>query len=164
MASTASPKEHLYDLLKDFSTAMLVTSTADGTLHSRPMHVAELNKDADTHFVTSLDSPKIKEIENRPDVLVTFQSSSEYAVIKGTAKIVRDRALIDKLWSEAWKVWFPNGKDDPTICLIRVDATDAEYWDNSGAEGLQYVFESLKALVKKTKPQVDDKVSAKVNL
>ncbi len=155
---------HLYELLKDFDTAILVTTQPDGTLHGRPMAVAELKSDADTYFVTGLDSPKIAEIEARPDVLVTFQSSSRYAVVKGSAHVVRDRALIDRMWSETWRVWFPGGKDDPSLCLVRVDARKAEYWDNSGAQGLKFLFNGLKAVVQGTKPQSDGKQNAKVAL
>ena len=60
---------------------MLVKMRADGAFHRRPMAVAELKKDTGNYFVTSLDSPKNAEIEARPDVMVTFQSSSQYAVV-----------------------------------------------------------------------------------
>lgn len=53
-------REHLYDLLKDFDTAMLVTKSADGHMHARPMAVAELRADADAYFVTGIDSPKAR--------------------------------------------------------------------------------------------------------
>ena len=85
MPSQEMPQDHPYDVLKDFNTAMLVTMLADGAFHGRPMAVAELKKDTGNYFVTSLDSPKIAEIEARPDVMVTFQNSSQYAVVKGTA-------------------------------------------------------------------------------
>ena len=67
--------EHLYDLLKDFDTAMLVTRAADGHLHARPMAVAELRADADAYFVTNIDSPKVAEVYADADVLLTFQSA-----------------------------------------------------------------------------------------
>ena len=157
-------QRHLYDLIKDFRTAMLVThSTADG-MHGRPMAVAQLKPDADAYFATSIDSPKVAEIEADPRVLVLFQSSAQFATIAGKATIVRDRALIEKLWLKEWSVWFPGGKNDPSLCLLKVDATAGEYWDNSGMQGLKYVFEGLKAMIKREKPKVDEKVHAKVDL
>ena len=71
--------EHLYQLLEGFDTAMLVTRGADGHLHARPMAVAELQADADAYFVTSIDSPKVAEIYADADVLLTFQSATQYA-------------------------------------------------------------------------------------
>src|SRR5690349_16114728 len=79
MTSKQTEKEHLYDLLKGFDTAMLVTYPAGGLAHARPMAVAELRPDADTYFVTSIDSLKVEEIEANPSVTLTFQSTSKFA-------------------------------------------------------------------------------------
>ena len=162
MADT-NTQEHLYELVKDIKTAMLITR-AGGTLHARPMSVADLRADADAYFATSLDSPKVAEIEADPFAMIALQDGSKYAVITGHARIVRDRALIERLWSDAWKVWFPQGKDDPSLCLIKLEAQEGEYWDNSGARGLRYLFEGVKAVVKGTTPDTDASQHAKVGL
>ena len=162
--SANTRREHLYDLLKDFDTAMLVTRSDDGHMHGRPMAVAELRPDADAYFVTSIDSPKIAEVAASPSVTLTFQSSSQFASLSGRAGVVQDRALIDRLWKEAWKVWFPKGKTDPTITLLKFSAEDGEYWDNAGAQGLKYAFEAAKAYVKGEQPKSDQKQHAKVEL
>lgn len=165
MTSATSTQKHLYDLLKDFDTAMLVTRSADGHMHSRPMAIAELRPDSDAYFVTSIDSPKVAEVQANPGVTLTFQSSNQYASLSGEATIVRDRALIDRLYKEAWKIWFPKGKTDPSISLLKFTAQHGEYWDNAGAEGLKYVFEAAKAYVKGERPKENDqKQHAKVTL
>src|SRR4029079_1600349 len=99
-----------------------------------------------------------------PAVSVTFQSRAQFASVHGNAYIVRDRALIEKLWSEAWRIWFPGGKDDPSLCLIRVEAREGEYWDNAGTQGVKYVLETVKAYAKGETPNVDAKQNAKVGL
>ncbi|WP_045836254.1 pyridoxamine 5'-phosphate oxidase family protein [Hyphomicrobium sp. 99] len=157
-------KKHLYDLLTGFSTAMLASRTPDNSLHARPMAVAELKPDADAYFVTDGRSPKVAEIEAHPEVLVTFQSSSEFATLYGTASVVRDGAVVERVWNEAWRVWFPGGKDDPNLVLIHVLPKSAEYWDNSSAEGIKYLFEGLKAYLKGERPHPDDTINAKVTL
>jgi general stress protein 26 len=162
--ATVNTEAHLYDMLKDFSTAMLVTTDPDGHLHARPMSIAELEPDAELYFAAQRGSPKVKAISANSTALVTFQSSSEYASLTGTASIVNDRALIARLWSETWKVWFPAGKDDPNLILIRFDPNSAEYWDNSGAEGIKYLFEGLKAYLQGRQPEVEPGVNAKVSL
>lgn len=153
--SEAPPQKHLYELLSGFSTAMLVSNDQAGRMHARPMAIADLRADADAYFATSIKSPKIAEIQNFPEVLLSFQSASQFASVVGTASLVKDRSLIDKLWSEEWRVWFPGGKDDPDLVLIKVDAREGEFWDNSGANGLSYVFEGLKAVIKGEKLQND---------
>lgn len=161
--SETTPQKHLYELLKEFSNAMLVSHDQDGHLRARPMAIADLRPDADAYFATSIDTPKVEEVRNAPDVLVTFQSATQFASVRGKATIVRDRQLIDRLWSEEWRVWFPEGKDAPDLCLIKVDAIDGEYWDNSGQHGLSYVFEGLKAVLKGEK-LADDKGGAHAKL
>jgi general stress protein 26 len=156
-------QRHLYELIADFRTAMLVSRAGD-TMHVRPMAVADLRRDADAYFATSIDSPKIAEMQADAQVLVTFQSNSQFASIAGTATVVRDRALIDRLWSDAWRVWFPAGKDDPLLCLIKVDATEGEYWDTRGARGLRYLFNGVSAVLQGTTPATDQRQHAKVSL
>ena len=157
-------REHLFKLLSKFDNAMLVTKASSGELHVRPMAVAHLSPGADAFFVTSLQSPKIAEIEAKPDVLVTFQGGGSYAAVSGTARVVRDRVLIDRYWSSAWKAWFPNGKDDPDICVIAVLANSAEYWDAAGLQAVKYVFEAAKGLVTGQTPKIDRDQHAKVKL
>ena len=41
----------------------------------------------------------------------------------------RDPAKVQSLWSEALRVWFPKGPEDPDITLIKVEVDTAEYWD-----------------------------------
>ncbi|HUQ52203.1 MAG TPA: pyridoxamine 5'-phosphate oxidase family protein [Gammaproteobacteria bacterium] len=156
--------EHLCDLLKGFDTAMLVTRARDGYLHARPMAVAELRADADAYFVTSIDSPKIAEIDADADVLLTFQSERQYAAVYGRVNVVQDRQLIERLWKEEWKVWFPQGKSDPSIALLRFDAERGEFWDNAGTRGVEYAFEAAKAYVRGEKPHVDSDQHGRVRL
>lgn len=163
--SEQNPQKHLYDLLKDFSNAMLVSNDQSGRMHARPMAIADLKPDADAYFATSIQSPKAGEIQNFPEVLISFQSATQFASISGTATLVKDRELIDRLWSEEWRAWFPGGKDDPDLVLIRVDAREGEFWDNSGLNGLSYAFEGLKAILKGEKLQNDEGGShAKIRL
>jgi len=160
----AAKQERLTDLIKDFDNAMLVTTAPNGRTHARPMHVAEIREDGDIFFATSTDSPKIAEIAANPDVVVTFQDSNQFAAVAGRAEVVRDRNLIDHLWSEAWKVWFPEGKDDPTLCLIRVDGREGEYWDNAGVQGIKHAFQQAKAYLQGGTPVKGEKQNAKVRM
>lgn len=159
---TVEAKDHLYDLLSGFSTAMLVSHGGASGLHARPMAVAELKAGAETYFATDRRSPKIAEIARDPNVLVTFQGRSEYASLAGTARVIEDRAVIERLWSEAWRVWFPGGKTDPNLVLLKVEPTSGEYWDNSGLEGLKYLFEGVKAVLQGERPRTDATQHAKV--
>jgi general stress protein 26 len=157
-------RKQLHELLESFSAAMLVTYSPERTLHARPMAIAELQPDADAYFVTSIDTPKATEIMQDGDVLLTFQDDSRYAALYGRMTLLEDRALIERLWKEPWKVWFPRGKSDPSLRLLKFDAVSGEFWDNSGLRGLKYAFEATKAYVKGETPKDDEKLHGRVRL
>ena len=138
-------KEHFFEILEGFDTAMLVTLGEVDRMHGRPMSVAGREDDGTLWFMTSIESPKVAEIVADRHALVAMQSSNRFIVIEGLAEIVRDRAKIEELWSEAQRIWF-EGKDDPDIALVRFSPTEAEYWDNAGVQGIRFAFEALKAL------------------
>jgi general stress protein 26 len=52
-----------------------------------------------------------------------------FACLSGSVAIDNDRAMIDKLWSKQTEAWFPGGKDDPNLALLRFDIADAELWE-----------------------------------
>jgi len=148
MISETDTHERLIDVLEDFDDAMLVTRALDGALRSRPMHVAKFEEDGTLYFATSDDSAKADEIEREPAVNVVFQDDRTYLSLSGTARLVDDRALVESLYKPAWKVWFPEGKDDPNLRILEVDAQRGEYWDVTGAGWVRYVYEAGKALVR----------------
>lgn len=141
-------REHLIDVLADFDTGMLVTRAGNGDLRSRPMHLARADEDGTLYFPTDAESVKADEIGGHPEVNVAFQGEREYLSLSGRATLVNDRALIDELYSPAWKVWFPEGKDDPGLRILKVAARRGEYWDVSGTGRVRYMWEAGKALVR----------------
>lgn len=157
-------RAHLVSVLEGFETAMLVTKSRTGDLSARPMALAEVREDGTIYFSTNITSPKVEEIVVDPQVLVTMQGKTKFAQLSGVAAIVKDRALVDRLWKEDWKVWFPKGKDDPSLCLIAVDPERGEYWDNSGAKGLAYLYRAAKAYLQGTRPEASRDQAAKVQL
>ena len=148
-------REKLMGILKSFRNAMLVTQAQDKTLHSRPMALLQVEDSGDCWFISGIASGKIEEIEQNPLVNVSLQDDRKFLALSGRATISRDRQKLDELWSETLKVWFPKGKEDPNIALIRVTPSEGEYWDNDGLEGIKYVIESVKAYVTGTTPELD---------
>ncbi len=161
--NTNDGRNHLYDVVNDFDVAMLVTQTADA-VHARPMAIAHLNDGMTAYLVTDINSLKIDEISVNPQATLTFQSTKKFASVRGELTVLRDQQLIEKMWEEAWKVWFPGGKSDPNIALLKFTAHEGEYWDNAGMQGLKYVFDAAKAYVAGETPKTNDAQHAKVRL
>ena len=147
----------LYGLLEDFSTAMRVTHQGTAGLHARPMAIAELEESCVIWFITSRESGKVHEIEDDTNVSVVCQKDhSTYLAVYGSASVEQDRAHIERVWKEPFKVWFPKGKDDPDIALIRVDPHHAEFWDNSGFHKVQYLIKAAGAYIAGTTPKIEE--------
>jgi general stress protein 26 len=145
---TKDPREHLLEILEGFDTAMLITRSPDGRLHGRPMDVAEATATGELWFCTALDSGKVAEIDGEPEVSVVMQGKTKFLSLCGRARVSQDRARIERLWKPDWKIWFPDGPSDPNLCLIAVDPSEGQWWDNSGARGLKFAFEAVQAYVK----------------
>jgi general stress protein 26 len=163
----AETDDKLRELLKDFDSAMLVTRTTAGELRSRPMAVADIEPGGVLWFVTERHSGKIEEIARDSHVNVAMQSERKFVSISGTAVPVDDARKVAELWNEAWRVWFPGGKDDPTLILIKVHGDAGEYWDNSGVGGIKYLIEAGKAYLSGEKPREvegDPQVHGKVRM
>jgi general stress protein 26 len=149
-------REHVRKLVAGFDTAMLVTTALGGGLHARPLAIADKRPDGTLYFSTALESEKVRELEHDSNVNVVLQDGRRFVSLTGQAHVVRDRALIHELWSPSWKVWFPQGENDPSLCVLVVEPVEASYWDAAGATGLKYLFEMARAYVTNTRPKSDD--------
>lgn len=120
----------LRDLIQDVDTAMLTTIDG-GVLRSRPMDTQEVEFDGDLWFMTSTENHTVDEInkDNRVNVSYAMPDDDTYVSVSGRAEFTTDQAKINELWSPAHKAWFPEGKDDPNLILLKVAVEQAEYWD-----------------------------------
>jgi general stress protein 26 len=149
--------EKLYGLLKDFSTAMLITVGGPDSCHARPMAIAKVDGNTDLWLFTSRDSEKVREIAADSRVQVHCQDGwTNCVVFAGRATVVEDRAMIRKIWKPSFKTWFPGGAEDPDIALLHITGEHAEYWDSTGANSFRYAYQSLKALVTGTKTEIKE--------
>ena len=128
-------------LLSSFDSAMLVTHAPSGQLRARPMAIARAGEHGDLWFATRIDSPKVDEIEGDHDVNVSMQAGERFLSLSGKATLVIDRAALDQLWDEAWRAWFPSGKDSEQLGLIHVTPIEGDYWEKVGGEKVRLHFE-----------------------
>lgn len=137
----------LVSLLQTFDTGMLATTDDGGHLHARPMALGRCDASGKLYFLTTIDGGSAEEIERDPHVEIIFQGTKKFVSLTGMARLSVDRSHIEELWSPFLRVWFPEGKHDPSLCIVEVEAESAEYWDNRGLRGLAFLFETAKAFV-----------------
>ena len=131
----------LGELIQDIGIAMLTTVDDDGTLRSRPMQTQDDEFDGDLWFFTGASSHKVLEVQQEARVNVSYAApdKNRYVSVSGTASLVRDKTKIDALWNPALKAWFPDGKDDPEVALLKVSVEQAEYWDTPSSKVVHLV-------------------------
>jgi len=140
--------EKLRGLIDKSKTAMLTTFALNDGFHSRPMATAQLDVEGSLWFFTNEFSPKVAEISYKNKVSITYSNASvdTFISLNGTAYLVDDQAKKQELWNPFIEAFFKDGVEDPKLILLRVDITDAEYWDNSaGALGL--AFKWIKSVI-----------------
>jgi general stress protein 26 len=138
--------EKLKELLEGIDFCMLTTIDG-GHLRSRPMSTQQMEFDGDLWFFTSDNTHKIDEIKKDPRVNAAYSKPDDntYVSVSGKAEVVKDQAKIDELWSPILKAWFPEGKDDPHLCLLKIPVDQAEYWDAPSSSIVQ-LFGMVKAI------------------
>ena len=132
MATRAEKTEQVAKLLEDIDFCMFTTMGEDGYLVSRPLSTQAAAFDGKRlWFFTSARSPKVREIQRNPRVNCAYASKDRniYASVAGDAQITQSRLMIDRFWKDAYKAYFPGGKDDPDVALIEVGVRTVEYWD-----------------------------------
>ena len=147
MADTRqSSIEKIRDLTEGIDFCMLTTIDG-GHLRSRPMSTQKFEFDGELWFFTDDNTHKIEEIKKDNRVCVAYSKPAEnvYLSVSGAAEVVKDRAKIEELWDPILKVWFPDGVDDPSLCLLKVQVDQAEYWDAPSSKIVQ-LFKMAKAL------------------
>ncbi|MEO8012028.1 MAG: pyridoxamine 5'-phosphate oxidase family protein [Dokdonella sp.] len=126
--------DKLGELIDGIDVAMLTTQAADGSLVSRPLQTLQFDRKGDLLFFTEADSGKVAELEAKAQVNLAYAHPGKhrYVSVRGKASVAHDRAKIDELWSPVHKAFFPNGKDDPNLAVLRVTVRDADFWESSG--------------------------------
>ena len=156
----------LLEKIKDVRIAMLTTQDEDGSLRSRPMFTQKPDGSNALVFLTDKDSAKVYEVKKDSHVNLSYANpdSNVYVSVSGRANAYRNQAEIDQLWSEPMRAWFPKGKDDESIYILKVEIEKGEYWDTPSSL-LTQAAAYVKALATGERATSDDvNEHAKVNV
>ncbi len=124
----------LADLAKDIKIAMFTTTDEEGHYVSRPMAQQQVEDDSDLWFFAERNSSVVAHVASRPHVGITLSSSDTWISLDGEAELVEDPAKAKQLWNSWVEAWLPQGPEDPSVVLIKVNSHSAEYWDTPGGK------------------------------
>jgi general stress protein 26 len=134
--TTDEGKKKIKDLIEDIKTCMFTTTDEECMVFSRPMFTVKIDNECHLWYFTNEFSEKIKDIAPGKQVTLVFShpGKNSYMNVYGSCELVHDKTKMKELWQPALKAWFPQGIDDPSVCLLKVVIDEAYYWDNSSNE------------------------------
>ena len=126
MTDTAELKK---DFWKSLDDSPFVFLQLDADPHTAVPMTAQLDKDADS-AIWFFTSRKHVLADGGP-ATATFAGKGHemFARFKGNLTEETSRERFEKMWSKPVEAWFPGGKDDPDILLLRMDLGQAEIWN-----------------------------------
>jgi general stress protein 26 len=112
-----------------FADSPFVFVQLDSDPHTAVPMTAQLDEDA-SHaiwFFTSRSGP----LGPMGPATATFVGKGHdlFARFSGTLAEETDRARFKEEWSPAIEAWFPGGKEDPDLVMLRMDLGEAEIWN-----------------------------------
>jgi general stress protein 26 len=146
MADPQELEAKFWKALKSDMTMMLgLDGVEDG--HSRPMTAQLETTQNAIWFFTATDNSIVRNLDelaggNR--AIATFASKGHdlFATVHGSLHIDNDRDVIDRLWNKFVAAWYPGGKSDPKLVLLRLDPERAEIWLNESS-----IFTGIKLML-----------------
>jgi general stress protein 26 len=123
--------------------------------HMQPMTAFTDEHDGTIWFYLRKDNDLLKQAGDGHAAMACLMSKDHgfIACIGGDLAPHYDRDRIDRFWNPIASAWFPDGKDDPNLTLLRFDPTDAQVWV-SQSNPVSFGFALAKAKLTKTVPDV----------
>lgn len=127
MSTDAELKQKFWQAL---AASPFVFLARDGEPHSAVPMTALLDKEADSKiwFFTRKDHTLAK----MGPATATFSAKDNQLFARFSGMLTEEfsRVRLDQQWSSVIEAWFPGGKDDPNLLMLRMDLGAAEIWNS----------------------------------
>ncbi len=144
----------LTELVEEVKVCMFATIAEDYSLYSRPMQTIQIDEHGNLWFFTNEYSGKVDDVLKDTTVYLMYShpGKNTYVHVKGECSIIDDKEKMKELWSPVVKAWFPKGLEDPALALLKVETSEASYWDSSSSKFVVF-YNIVKAIAKGEKPK-----------
>jgi general stress protein 26 len=164
MTKTFSPKDvedKMWKAIEGGQHTGMLGLHGDGH-HLQPMTAFVERETGSIWFYTYRDSDLAEAAQGGGEGHFVFQSRDLWACIDGTITVQEDPKRVAKYWNVHVAAWYPEGKDDPRLTMLRLDCADAGVWFSEGGP-VKYAFEVAKANATKTTPGIGGHVDIKLH-
>jgi general stress protein 26 len=106
--------------------------------HEKPMS-GQILHDEDERgpiwFFTAKDTTLVRAMGESHPATLQFASKGHdlFASIQGDLVLDDNRDIIDRLWNAFVAAWYPGGKDDPNLQLLRFEPHQGQVWLNENS-------------------------------
>ena len=120
-------------LTSDRTVMLGMADVEDG--HSQPMTAQVEDEDGGrgpVWFFSAKDTDFVRQLGEGRRAVAHFAAKDHelFASLDGTLVPFNDRATIDRLWNPFVAAWYPGGKDDPKLQLLRMNPDRVQVWLN----------------------------------
>ena len=128
--------EKIQDMVDENRFAMLCTNPSEFPISTCPMSVQEVDADGTIWFFSAADSDHNADLkkDSRAQLIFAKPSDSEYLSLAGKMKIWDDHEKVGELWNKFAEAWFPEGKNDPNLSLLRFRPEEGQFWDTKNGK------------------------------
>ena len=147
------PQGQLMEQIGEVRCVML--GSTDREQHMQPM-APQVDKDLghSVWFYSDNTSDLGKSILSNPGKVRMCVVDKDYqACVDGRLVVEDDASKIERFWNPIAASWYPGGKDDPKMLMLRFEPEDAAVWASTG-NPLKFLYETAKANVTDTLPDV----------
>jgi general stress protein 26 len=123
-----NPTELKAKFWRAIANSPLVMLQLDNDQNSAAPMTALLDKDA--HSAIWFFTGRNGRFAAMGPATATYQSKGHdlFCRFSGVLSEETDRGRLEKQWSTLVKAWFPGGKDDPDLLMMRMDSANASIW------------------------------------
>ncbi|MFN3512558.1 MAG: pyridoxamine 5'-phosphate oxidase family protein [Phenylobacterium sp.] len=126
--------------------------------HFQPMTAFAEPETGDIWFFTRTDTDLARSVADGAEAMFVVQSKDQdlQACLSGRLEQNHDQARIEKYWGPVVAAWYPDGKDDPRLTMLRFAARDAQIW-LSEAGPVRFAYEIARANATGREPDLGDR-------
>ena len=152
----------LWDEIRQNRFGML--GLADNARQFQPMTAFAEPHEKSIWFFTNAATDLAKAVSEGGEGVFLIQSKDNQlqASLFGNLDLQRDRGRIDKYWNPMVAAWFPVGREDPDLVLLRLTVRSAEVWASQQGP-VRMAWEIAKATLTHEEPDLGQRSSLDYN-
>jgi general stress protein 26 len=136
----------------------------DPPQHFQPMATFTDEATSTIYFFTRRDTDLARDTGSGQQAMLVIQSKDRevQACIGGQLSAGRDRAVVNRFWNPVVAAWYPEGKEDPNLCVLTFRPDDAQVWISDQGP-VKFGWEIAKANATGKEPDVGGRAHLDLN-